>query len=97
MALHKLGVGRDEGRVHPTSWGWFFWLVQLRSGGRMDLRAGIERRRACAFVLVLVLVVVCGGADKNGYRVVGTAPVEGVGALCCSCWCCLCWCLHCWC
>src|SRR5712691_1142742 len=79
MALHKLGVGRDEGRVRPTSWGWLFWLVQLRSGGRMDLRAGIERRRACALVLVLVLVVACGGADGNGCSVVGTATSKVSG------------------
>ena len=90
MALHKLGVGRDEGRVRPTSWGWLFWLVQLRSGGRMDLRAGVERRRACALVLVLVLVLVvaCDGADGNGCSAVGAAAVEGVRALCCSCCCC---------
>jgi hypothetical protein len=49
------------------------WLVQLRSGGRMDLRAGMEQRRASA----LMLVVMCGSADENGC----IAAVEGVGAL----------------
>jgi hypothetical protein len=42
MALHELGVGRDVGHVHPKSWGWLFWLVQLRSGGQMDLRADVK-------------------------------------------------------
>src|SRR5260221_982626 len=77
MALHELGVGCDVGRVRPTSWGWLFWLVQLRSGGWVDLRAGIERQ--CAGVLVLV--VACSGADGNGCSAVGAATVEGVGVL----------------
>ena len=51
------------------------WLVQLRSGGQMDLRAGVERRRASA--LMLIHVVACGSADENGC----IAAVEGVGAL----------------
>jgi len=44
----------------------------------MDLRAGIERRRAGVLVLVLVA---CSGADGNGCSAVGAAAVEGVGAL----------------
>jgi hypothetical protein len=55
MALHELGVGRDVGHVHPKGWGWLFWLVQLRSGGQMDLRADVKRRHAGALVLVLVV------------------------------------------
>jgi hypothetical protein len=50
----------------------------------MDFRAGIERRRAGTLVLVLVLVVACGGADGNECSLcsaVGAATVEGVGAL----------------
>jgi hypothetical protein len=64
MALHKLRVGHDVGHVHLKSWGWHFWLVQLRSGSWMDLRAGMKRQHAG--VLLLVLIVTSGGADRNG-------------------------------
>jgi len=47
----------------------------------MDFRAGVERRRTGALVLVLMLVVACGGADRNGCGAVGAAAIEGVGAL----------------
>ena len=47
----------------------------------MDLRAGVERRRAGALVLVLVLVVACGGADGNRCIAVGLPLSKGLGRL----------------
>jgi hypothetical protein len=45
----------------------------------MDLRAGVERRRAGA--LVLALVVACGGADGNRCIAVGLPLSKGLGHL----------------
>ncbi len=57
--------------------GWLFWFVQRGSGDRRDLTTSVERRRVGT--LVLVLVVACGGADRNGWWDVGAAVVEDVG------------------
>ena len=37
-ASHDLGVGSEDDRVCRKHWGWFVWLVWLRSGGLRDLR-----------------------------------------------------------
>jgi len=47
-ASHDLGVGSEDDRVCRKHWGWFAWLVWLRSGGPRDLRtveAGCARGR----------------------------------------------------